>query len=57
MIFLLSADFIKKKNQKFLSGTLSVPNSLEPDQALQKIGPDLVPNCLQKSAADDKVRS
>ena len=27
-------------------------NSLEPDQDRQNVGPDLDPNCLQKSSAD-----
>ena len=33
--------------------TIRVSNSLDPDQARQKVGPDLGPNCLQRSA-DDK---
>ena len=28
-------------------------NSLDPDQARQFVWPDLGPNCLQKSSADD----
>ena len=32
------------------------PNSLDSDQALCFVGPDLVPNCLQKLSADDKRR-
>ena len=31
-------------------------NSLDPDQARQFVGPDLDPNCLQGSSADDTVR-
>ena len=30
-------------------------NSLERDQARHSVGPDLGPNCLQRSAADDKI--
>ena len=30
-------------------------NSLDPDQARQNVGPDMDPNCLQRSAADDKI--
>ena len=32
--------------------TVRVSNSLDPDQAQHSIGPDLGPNCLQRSAAD-----
>ena len=28
--------------------SISVPNSLYPDQARHYVGPDLVPNCLQR---------
>ena len=31
-------------------------NSLDPDQAIQNVGPDLGPNCLQRVAADDTSR-
>ena len=34
--------------------TVRVSNSLDPDQALHFVGPDLGPNCLQRSSADDK---
>ena len=30
-------------------------NSLDPEQAGHSVGPDLGPNCLQRSAADDKL--
>ena len=30
-------------------------NSLDPDQAQHSVGPDLGPNCLQRSAVDDKI--
>ena len=29
-------------------------NSLDPDQALHFVGPDLDPNCLQRLSADEK---
>ena len=34
--------------------TISVPNSLDPDQARQNVGPDLGLSCFQKLSADDK---
>ena len=34
--------------------TISVSNSLDPDQARHFVGPDLGPNCLQRLSADDK---
>ena len=30
-------------------------NSLDPDQARRSVGPDLVPNCLQKLSANDTM--
>ena len=30
-------------------------NSLDPDQARQNVGPDLVPNCLKKLSADNTL--
>ena len=32
---------------------MRVSNSLDPDQARPSVGPDLGPNCLQSSSADD----
>ena len=34
---------------------MRVSNRLDPDQAQLSVGPDLGPNCLQRSAADDKI--
>ena len=34
--------------------TYEVSNSLDPDQDLPSVGPDLGPNCLQRLSADDK---
>ena len=31
-------------------------NSLDLDQVRQNVGPDLVPNCLQRLSADDTCR-
>ena len=31
-------------------------NSLDLDQARRSVGPDLGPNCLPRSAADNKIR-
>ena len=36
--------------------TIRVPNSLDFDQAQRFVGPDLGPNCLQRSSADDTSR-
>ena len=36
--------------------TISVSNSLEPDQARHFVGHDLGPNCLQRLSADNKSR-
>ena len=43
MLLFSSAYFIKNS----LRNTIRVSNSLDPDQAGQKVGPDLGPNCLQ----------
>ena len=45
----LSADFFKNKFKKY-----RVSNSLDPDQAQQKVGPDLDPDCLQRLLAGHK---
>ena len=37
-------------------GIASVSNSLDSDQDRHFVGPDLGPNCLQKSSADDTRR-
>ena len=36
--------------------TISVSNSLNPDQAAHNVGPDLGPNCLPRLLADDTCR-
>ena len=38
------------------SGITLVSNRLDPDQARHSVEPDLDPNCLQRSLADDKIR-
>ena len=42
-------------NQKSFRNTISVSNSLDPDQAQQNAQPVLGPNSLQRLSADDKV--
>ena len=37
----------------YFRNTFSV-NSLDPDQALQNVGSNLDPNCLQRQSEDDK---
>ena len=55
---MLSADFLKINifKKKSFSKTISVPNSLVPEQARHFVGPDLGPNCLQRLSADDTRR-
>ena len=36
--------------------TIRVPNSLDPDQDLNFVRPDLGPNCLQRLSADSTSR-
>ena len=56
--FLSSADFFKinffLKNS--FRNTISLSNSLDPDQARHFVGPDLGPKCLQRLSADDTRR-
>ena len=47
-------NFFKTFFQEYL--TISVSNSLDPDQARHFVGPDLGPNCLQRLSADDRSR-
>ena len=54
--FLLPADFFSKLTNSFRN-TIRVSNSLDPDQARQFVGPEIVgpdlgPNCLQRISAD-----
>ena len=52
--FLSSADCSKSTFLKnSFRNTIRVSNSLDPDQARQKVGPDLGPNCLLRLSADD----
>ena len=49
-----AADYVQNDHfQKIPSGTPSVSNSLDLDQARHFVGPDLAPNCLQRLSADD----
>ena len=48
--FLSSADFFQNQLfRKILLGIPSESNSLDPDQARHFVGPDLGPNCMQKT--------
>ena len=38
-------------SKKIFRNTIRVSNSLDPDQALRFVGPDLGPNCLQRLSA------
>ena len=56
--FLSSADFFFKIQMYTFSkitfkNTIRVSNSLDQDQAGHFVGPDLVPNCLQRLSADN----
>ena len=53
----LSGDIFQNQHfQKIFSGTLSVSNGLDPDQAQHSVRPDLGPNCLQILSADSIFR-
>ena len=43
-------------SKRSFRNTISVANSLDPDQAGRFVVPDLGPNCLQTLSADDKSR-
>ena len=56
---LSSADFFQNQFfffKFFFVNAIRVPMSLDSDQAQHFVGPDLVPNCLQRLSADDKSR-
>ena len=38
-----------------VKNNIRVSNSLDPDLARRSVGPDLGPNCLQRSLADVKI--
>ena len=58
LLFLSSDDLFSKSTflKTYFRNTASVSNSLDPDQARPYVGPDLVPNCLQRLSADDTSR-
>ena len=56
MIFLSSDFFQNYLFQKIRSGTLSVSNSLDPDQGCCSVGSYLGPNCYQKLSEDTKIQ-
>ena len=57
MLFLSSADFFPKSTflKNSFRNTISVLNSLDPDQARRFVGPDLSPKCLQGLSTVDIV--
>ena len=56
--FLLSADFFSNStfSKIIFRNTIRESNSWDPDHAQNNVGPDLVPSCLQKVAADETSR-
>ena len=46
--FFLKNQLLRKQNQEYQQS-----NSFDPDQARHFVGPDLVPNCLQRLSTDD----
>ena len=47
--FILSTDFFENYFfENFFGNTISLSNSLDPDQDRHFVGPDLGPNCLQR---------
>ena len=57
MIFFLSSRFFGNYFFQILFWEQhKVSNSLDPDQALCSVGPDLGPNCLQRSWADKELK-
>ena len=55
-VLLSSADFFSKLTffKHSFRNAIRVSNGLDPDQDQRSVGPDLGPNCLQRSSADDK---
>ena len=41
-------------SKKYMKNTISMSNSVDPDQDRHSVGPDLDPNCLQRLSTDDK---
>ena len=57
IFFLSSADNFNISFLKIYSfeNNIRVSNSFDPDQARHSVGPDLGPNCLQRSSTDNKI--
>ena len=55
-MFLSSAHFFQNIlfSKNYFRYTIRVSNSLDPDQDRHLVGPDLVPDCLQRLSADNK---
>ena len=52
-LLIVSKSFFSENSYK---NTISVSNSLDPNQDLHSFGPDLGPNCLQRLSADGTSR-
>ena len=55
MLLLSSAYFFKKNLSGLIKNTIRVSNSLDPDQDLHYVGPDLGPNCFPRISADGEA--
>ena len=53
LLFFFSKLMFSKTKQKSFRNTIRVLKSWDPDQGRRSVGPDLVPNCLQRLSADD----
>ena len=53
IFFLSSADFSKLN---FSKNSFKVSYSVDQDQDQRSVGPDLIPNCLQRLSEDDNIR-
>ena len=52
-LFIAVVFFNLRFQKNSFKNTIRVANRLDPDQATHFDRPDLVPNCLQRSSADD----
>ena len=54
--YLFMDAFLSSVSKKSFMNATRVSNSLDPDQAQHSVGPDLIPNCLQRLSADETSR-
>ena len=54
MLLMSSADFFLNFLKNYFRNTISMSNSLDPDQGQHSVGPDQGSNCLQRLAANDQ---